>query len=246
MAIREGDLVFPALKFIVRSGDAGVSTAELLLLLREQLELDADDLRPLEGRNDDRFSQIVRNLKSHDTLEKLEYAIHVDGRYYATDEGVNVVAAESENVDLLYSQGFDQRSLADLLKNQAGHLVVEEGQTYNLKGKGRKRSRIVRKAALAHIYKNEGKVVCSGCGYDPVGRFGDEALSLIEIHHTQPVSLLPESGLKKKLADVLETLVPLCALCHRITHLDKHKMLTLDELHEKLAPVGEAGSSPSG
>ena len=38
MAIREGDLVFPALKFIVRSGDAGVSTMSM-----------ADTTRPTRG-----------------------------------------------------------------------------------------------------------------------------------------------------------------------------------------------------
>ena len=53
----------------------GIATTELLSELREVL-------RPSGG--DDKFSQKVRNLKSHDTLERNGFATYFDGRYKIT------------------------------------------------------------------------------------------------------------------------------------------------------------------
>jgi len=64
------------------------------------------DLEILANRNDDKFSQKVRNLKSHDTLEQRGLAIFVDGRYYITDEGRNLGGAGVEILGSLMDQGF--------------------------------------------------------------------------------------------------------------------------------------------
>lgn len=42
-----------------------LSVKDLNIYLREILFLDEEDLQPLDGRSDDKFSQIVRNLVSH-------------------------------------------------------------------------------------------------------------------------------------------------------------------------------------
>ena len=68
-----------------------ITTSDLLSALRRELKPKGDDLELLAGRNDDRFSQKVRNLKSHDTLEKKTLAIFVDTKYYITDYGSDFV-----------------------------------------------------------------------------------------------------------------------------------------------------------
>ncbi|BAV49014.1 Uncharacterized protein MLTONO_4111 [Mesorhizobium loti] len=45
-------------------------TAELAKKLRQQIEPTEEDLEILQGRNDDRLSQVIRNLVSHRTLER--------------------------------------------------------------------------------------------------------------------------------------------------------------------------------
>ena len=42
-----------------------LTVTDINVKLREVLELDSDDLAPLQGRSDDKFSQIVRNVVAH-------------------------------------------------------------------------------------------------------------------------------------------------------------------------------------
>lgn len=60
MAYRERD-IRPYVKLIVEE-EGEITTTDLNIRLREILPLGEDDKEILEGRNDDRFSQIVRNL----------------------------------------------------------------------------------------------------------------------------------------------------------------------------------------
>ncbi len=63
MAVSES-ILHPYIKGLVE--EHGVLTVtELNQYLREILDLDADDLTILSGRNDDKFSQIVRNVVAH-------------------------------------------------------------------------------------------------------------------------------------------------------------------------------------
>ena len=64
----ESDLIPFALK-IIKNKPQGIETKDLLLELRELMKPDGQDVEMLNGRNDDKFSQKVRNLKSHNTLE---------------------------------------------------------------------------------------------------------------------------------------------------------------------------------
>lgn len=59
--IFENDLYLPAL-YLISINDGNINTSELSRLLREILKPSGDDLELLAGRNDDYFSQIVRNL----------------------------------------------------------------------------------------------------------------------------------------------------------------------------------------
>lgn len=46
----------------------GIRTSELIAEARIQMQPDGEDLEILDNRNDDKFSQKVRNIKSHDTI----------------------------------------------------------------------------------------------------------------------------------------------------------------------------------
>ena len=96
----ERDLVLPALSLISKNPE-GLNTTELKDMLRAVLQPCGHDLDILQGRNDDVFSQKVRNLISHKTLNT-----YVDincGRYYINNEGLNFIKTNSNIVD----QDFD-------------------------------------------------------------------------------------------------------------------------------------------
>ena len=47
----------------------GIRTSELIDELRRIMKPSGEDLKILDGRNDDKFSQKVRNLKSHNSIK---------------------------------------------------------------------------------------------------------------------------------------------------------------------------------
>lgn len=85
MRITEGKLILPALS-IIRNNPL-ITTEELIVELEHWLRPEGEDRRPLQGRADNKFSQKVRNLKSHNTLEKKGFAEYVDGRWICTEKG---------------------------------------------------------------------------------------------------------------------------------------------------------------
>ncbi len=65
----ERDLILPALEIISRQ--PGIATSALITRLEEKLEPDGEDLLILKNRNDTKFTQKVRNLVSHHTIDQL-------------------------------------------------------------------------------------------------------------------------------------------------------------------------------
>ncbi len=62
----ENDIVPVVLSII---GDyPGITTTELISEARKIMKPSGDDLEILDNRNDDKFSQKVRNIKSHNTI----------------------------------------------------------------------------------------------------------------------------------------------------------------------------------
>jgi len=95
MRTREVDLIDPALAVIAKYGDEdlGLEISVLAKKLREIVKPTNEDLLPLQGRSDDRLSQIIRNLVSHRTLDKKGLAEYrkgtslTRGSYVLTDLG---------------------------------------------------------------------------------------------------------------------------------------------------------------
>ena len=85
--ISEKDLIIPSLVIINNESEKGITTSDLLNNLRKILDPKGDDLIILENRADDKFSQKVRNLKSHKTLEKLDYVEFINNKFFIKDKG---------------------------------------------------------------------------------------------------------------------------------------------------------------
>ena len=85
--ISERELILPSLYLLEKEDDKELSTTQLITKLRGLLNPEGEDLSDLEGRPDDKFSQKVRNLRSHKTLEKEGYTIYNEGKFKITVSG---------------------------------------------------------------------------------------------------------------------------------------------------------------
>jgi hypothetical protein len=63
--ISERDLISPSLRLAASHPDGEITTAELIEELTDMFQPEGEDGEILEGRQDTKFSQKVRNLVSH-------------------------------------------------------------------------------------------------------------------------------------------------------------------------------------
>lgn len=87
MPISESMIVVPALAAMYNRANGEIQTAELIDEIANSFALDGQDRSLLPSRNDERFTQIVRNLKSHKTLANKGLAEEIDGGFRITDTG---------------------------------------------------------------------------------------------------------------------------------------------------------------
>lgn len=99
--ISDDNLIVPAIITIFNQEEKRITTTELIKHLRKQLILKEDDLKKLKGRSDDLFSQKVRNIKSHKTLEKLNLIYEVNGYICLTEHGKKIGKYLLENLSKL-------------------------------------------------------------------------------------------------------------------------------------------------
>ncbi|SLN44148.1 HNH endonuclease [Roseovarius litorisediminis] len=231
--ITESDLVLPTLRALVKNADAGVSTTELQLLLREEMKPQGEDLALLEGRGDDKFSQKVRNLKSHDRLERDGLADFADGRYHLTPAGKSFIE-KFGGIDESYSaQGFPENDKKEALRPEFEYTFIEEGSSSHVSRTVRQRSKRLREYALKFFADKDGRISCEGCGFEGSTAYGKVALGLIEIHHKKPVAVHGTS--KKPLKEAIKDLSPLCPTCHRLVHFKKGTVMSIEELKKTIA-----------
>ncbi len=91
--IAEAELILPALKIMAASKAGIAMTSDLIQGLAHAFRPKGEDNEILEGRHDTKFSQKVRNLKSHRTLEKMGVAERVNGGFRITDAGRRALTA---------------------------------------------------------------------------------------------------------------------------------------------------------
>jgi hypothetical protein len=107
--LSEPDLILPAL-LVLDEADGSLSTTQLSERLRSLLKPSGEDLEILAGRQDDKFSQKVRNLRSHQTLEAPGYATYESrgrqGYWRITEVGQRVLSHSGDFVRIALKPGF--------------------------------------------------------------------------------------------------------------------------------------------
>lgn len=96
--ITESDLILPALKIIKEAGWKGIQTSGLIPALRKLLLLSQEDTEILQWRKDDKFSQKVRNLVSHRTLEGKWYVVFQDWSFVLTQGWENYLQTHNNEL----------------------------------------------------------------------------------------------------------------------------------------------------
>ena len=90
MPIRERDLAIPALRAAADKPNGEISTSDLIVELEALLQPEGSDAEILDGRNDTKFSQKVRNLISHRDGQQTMFA---KGYADYTGDGIKITAA---------------------------------------------------------------------------------------------------------------------------------------------------------
>ncbi len=85
--IREKELAVPALLVAANRPNGAITTTDLIVALTDWFEPEGEDAEILEGRQDTRFSQKVRNLISHREGKRTMFAL---GYAEYTGDGIKV------------------------------------------------------------------------------------------------------------------------------------------------------------
>jgi predicted HNH restriction endonuclease len=231
--ITESDLVLPTLRILAQHEGDGLSTSELLNLLRRSMQPQGEDLVLLEGRTDDKFSQKVRNLKSHNRLERDNLADYSDRKFHITEVGKDFVD-KFDGVDEHFSlQGFSESAKKEALTPTNSRVFVEEGRLVNVNSKVRQRSKRLREFAIKYYSNEDGTISCVACGFEGSTCYGESAKGLIEIHHKKPIAL--KGSIIKPLKEAVKDVAPLCANCHRMVHRGSGEPMSIEELQHLIA-----------
>jgi hypothetical protein len=89
--LRERDLIIPSLRLAASRPSGEITTAELITALTDMFQPEGEDADILEGRQDTKFSQKVRNLVSHragrQTMFSRGYAVYTGDGIRITPNG---------------------------------------------------------------------------------------------------------------------------------------------------------------
>lgn len=248
MRISESDLILPAL-FVI-SENPGVTTSKLIQELNRILKPQGEDAEILSGRSDTKFSQIVRNLVSHGTLEKSGYATYSRGKkrrsggnFYITEQGQSYLQKNQEIIENLIMHGFPYGSVIETIREISSvkssgkridfvdeNLVIQEGRQHYSASTTYERSDAVRKAAIEHYRRRNGHIVCEICGFDFLEVYGERGRNYIEIHHEKPLYETEGEERTVFLHKAIENVKPVCANCHRIIHRKRDDTLSIAEM----------------
>lgn len=222
--ITEQELVLPSL-YLMYSLNKHIRTDELIKRLTELMHPTGIDAEILANRKDTHFSQIVRNLKSHNTFSRNGYATYVNGEYQITVAGSQYVEKNIDNLKYLFTTDFAYSDIKEGLntiktseKIQHFYEFVSEGEARFYHTKSYERSKKLRDYAIEHFSHN-GLIVCNCCGFEFKSFYGERfGKSGIEIHHMKPIFMYGGVSVKQTIDKALENLLPVCPNCHRVIH----------------------------
>ena len=256
--ITETALILPALYLMSLNGGT-ITTSELIEKLRAIMKPAGDDLLILAGRNDDRFSQKVRNLKSHETFERFGYAEYKGGTRSGyveiTDAGREHLKANQNILTYLLVNDFNYTDLTDnLIKVEANqdkkievfdeNIIINEGVKRITQTAVYDRSRRLRDYAISQ-FTVDGRISCSCCDFNFSDFYGPEiGGGFIEIHHVKPIFQYDSDNLVKTIGNAIKNLTPVCSNCHRMIHRNTTKPLELQILIDGINNFGAFSRFP--
>jgi predicted HNH restriction endonuclease len=138
----------------------------------------------------------------------------VDGRVDANQltslRQLTVQAAQMMD-DIWYNDAYTPQSVQDFLELSEDDAAYAEGKMVVRTVRERQRSRkLVNDAKSRFRASHEGRLYCEVCGFDYQASYG---IDYIEAHHSEPIA-----SLKSETENTVESLVMLCANCHRAAH----------------------------
>ena len=249
--ITEAALVLPAL-YLMTQHNGAISTSDLIKELVAIMHPTGEDIRILNDRNDTHFSQIVRNLKSHDTFERNGFANYErienkrNGMFRITETGLQHLNSNKEVLNFLLSDNFSYEDTVDSFAEVESKpnkkridifdedIEIKEGEQ-----KSTTSSRYDRSAKLREYARNafitNGQICCACCGFNFNQFYGNElGGTYIEIHHIKPVFKYEDEDMEKTMKEALANLVPLCSNCHRMIHRKRNNPLKVEDLKEAI------------
>lgn len=204
------------------------------------------DLQILDGRNDDKFSQKVRNLKAHDTFERFGYAEYKgearNGYVEITEEGKSHLANNQEILRYLLINDFTYEDLTANLKVIESNkddrkietfdenIIIQEGLKRITESKVYERSKLLRDYAI-ESFKDQGRISCCCCTFNFEEFYGPEiGAGFIEIHHIKPIFQYEDQNLIETIRKAIQNLTPVCSNCHRMKHRNWSKPMETQAL----------------
>jgi len=240
--IKEKTLILPALYIIDR--DVNVTMSDLIRELTYLFNPDGEDAEILDGRSDTKFSQKVRNLKSHrETNGMATYTFIQDEIYSLTEAGRTYLNENKTAINYLFTNNFtfnDVATFSDAISAADSSMsvpffikednIVTEGNAEEKKVKVKTRSPELRDAAIKYYTEKMGALKCYICDFSFEEKYGEHGKGYIEIHHERPVCNYDDKGFSEFLKDAVLFVKPLCSNCHRMIHRNTKKPLTIEEL----------------
>ena len=185
------------------------------------------DAKILNGRSDTYFSQKVRNLKSHDTLVRQNYATNYADGFQITPTGIAFVNAHKEAIDYLFDDHFNYEDIKNAIDQISStgtttvlpiEEIVSEGRVISRNVQIRKRSSRLRMIAIEHFTHNN-IICCDCCGFNFPTFYGQNyGKDCIEIHHIKPIFQYHGDSFEQVVQNALQNLLPVCPNCHRVIH----------------------------
>jgi predicted HNH restriction endonuclease len=248
--ITETELILPSLFLMNLNKDGIITTSELIQKLREIMKPADEDLKILAGRNDDKFSQKVRNLTAHKTFQRNNLAQYKDGYIEITTNGKLHLQENQEILKYLLINDFSYvdltENLREIEKNQNRkkievfdeNVIIQEGRKKLVETALYERSSTLRNYAIKHFCIDD-KIFCKCCTFNFQDFYGEQiGKGFIEIHHTKPIFKYEDEDLENTLAQALNNLTPVCSNCHRMIHKNWKKPLEIQYLIDNINANG--------
>ncbi|MDD3775738.1 MAG: HNH endonuclease [Sulfurovaceae bacterium] len=247
--ISENQLILPALYLMDISPNKTILIADMKKALYDIFKPTGEDNEILHNRQDTRFAQKAGNLKSHNTLVNLGYAVYTpkvaderSGRFTLTEAGKAFLDANINIVNYLLNNDFTSEDLKEsfdvvfsdpkramTIETFDEDLTINEGKKKVVKTAVYERSDKLRKKAIDH-YTDGGRIKCKVCCFDFEDFYGDHGKGFIEIHHQKPVFMFADEDLEQKIEDAIENVMPVCPNCHRMIHRTRNNPLSFEEI----------------